>query len=124
MTSEYETSYVKVAVDAWSSDKLNASDLIEDSLGYKTRLLTYEELMNNLGYSNSTWNGTYLKADPEYTPFWVYFNGCWYWTMSTVEDSDFYVWYIYDDGLVNQYRTIQTGEGMVRPVITLSKSAI
>ena len=123
-TTDYSKSDIKYVVDNWSKNKLNQKDLKEDSLGYKTRLLTYEELMNNLGYSNSTWNGTYLKADPEYTPFWVYFNGCWYWTMSTVEDSNFYVWYIYDDGLVNQYRTIQTGEGMVRPVITLSKSAI
>ena len=46
-TTDYEQSEVKYVVDAWANSKLNDTDLKEDNLGYKTRLLTFEDLINS-----------------------------------------------------------------------------
>ena len=126
-TTDYAQSEVKYVVDAWATDKLNASDLTEDNLGYKTRLLTFEDLTNNLGYEREG-GATYIDLNTENTPSWVYNNNYWYWTISTYDDSKSGVWSVYNDSNPNG-NGIGSGAvsydfGTVRPVITLLKSAI
>lgn len=76
--SDYAASDIKYVVDNWLKDKFDSNDLIIDSTGYSGRLLTIEELRNNLGYGNSD-NRT---TD---TPSWLYNLGYYgdYWTMSS-----------------------------------------
>ena len=121
-TTDYESSEVKYVVDAWSNDKLNVSDLTEDSLGYKTRLLTLEDLTNNLGYAREE-GATYISLNTENTPSWVYNSNYWYWTMSQYEDSSSIVWYVRSDGRVD-INDVFNSSDVVRPVITLLKSSI
>ena len=58
-TTDYDESEVKYVVD-----------LTEDGLGYKARLLTYQELTTNLGYSQS--KSSVEASSNGDTPSWVY----------------------------------------------------
>ena len=126
-TTDYASSEVKYAVDAWAADKFQASDLKEDETGYSSRLITFDELLPNLGYNWSiTSQGLGVTPDVNSdVPDWVYNNNYSYWTMSPYEDSALNVWrvdhvgYLYHGG--NVYYGIY---GSVRPVVTLLKSAI
>ena len=71
-TTDYDASEIKYVVDAWTTDKLNASDLTEDSLGYKTRLLSFEDLTTNLGYVLDDEATFEIYIPSENTPSWVY----------------------------------------------------
>ena len=123
-TTDYESSEVKYVVDAWTNDKLNASDLTEDNLGYKTRLLTFEDLTNNLGYARED-GATYMSLNTENTPSWVYNENYYYWTMSPYDDSASRVWcVIYSGGNVCNSGVDDCSNHVVRPVITLLKSSI
>ena len=90
-SSDYATSEIKKVVDAWKDAKLTESELKEDSLGYKARLLTHDELTTNLGYEKTT-TGTVPASSNGETPSWVYNSGYWYWTMSQCYDSVSIVW--------------------------------
>lgn len=111
---------------------MNSNDLIEDETGYSTRLITYEDLTNNLGAERQDEDGDgFMKLKTEKTPSWVYSENYWYWTMSPYEDSNYKVWQVGSDGWVHSNSVggsnggIYDGEsGTVRPVITLKKSAI
>ncbi len=82
--TDYESSDIKYVVDAWSDGK--ASINLK-----KVRLLTFEELINNLGYEYSE-KGTDIGYFPaEFTPLWVKNVDYNYWTMSTYNDSA-YIW--------------------------------
>ena len=70
-TTDYDASEIKYVVDAWTTDKLNASDLTEDSLGYKTRLLSFEDLTTNLGYVLDDEATFEIYIPSENTPSWV-----------------------------------------------------
>ena len=129
--TNYKSSDIKYVVDAWGNDTLKLSDLKTDDLGYKVRLITYDELYNNLGYSKATWWYSWYVADPEYTPNWVYSDKYEYWTMSTSNDSTDSVWIIYKNGgwediyvFGRRRTTVENFFGAVRPVINLYKSAI
>ena len=66
-STDYNTSYVKQVVDKWSSSKIIKKDLKE------ARLITFDELITNLGYEYQQVNPTskqYKKTDN--TPAWVY----------------------------------------------------
>ena len=124
-STNYDESEIKKVVEAWKDAKLTQSELKEDSLGYKARLITYEDLYNNLDYEAYDNGSTILRRPSENTPSWVYNSGYWYWTMSAKEDSASNVWYVYGDG--NLYDLDVSGNGLygvVRPVINLLKSAI
>ena len=114
-TTDYEQSEVKYVVDAWAADKVG-SKLQE------ARLLTYEELITDLGYDeNKTSSGNGLQVTED-VPTWVYNNNYWYWTESQFNDAASYVWHVSYSGslgmrVVHEY-------GPVRPVITISKSSI
>lgn len=49
--TSYDSSDVKYVVDNWAKGNLKEEDLVEDSLGYKTRLLTLDELLRNFSYT-------------------------------------------------------------------------
>ena len=126
-TTDYSESEVKYVVDAWSNDKLTASDLKEDNLGYKTRLLTFDDLTNNLGYSIKEGSTSYTLTSGV-TPTWIYDGNYPYWTMSSHEDSTSIEWFVFNNGdvsFIDVYSFNVYSIGIVaRPVITLSKSAI
>lgn len=121
--SDYADSDIKYVVDNWLKDNFDSNDLIIDGIGYSGRLLTIEELRNNLGYGDSN-NRT------ANTPSWLYNLGYYgdYWTMSEG------VWVISSSGgglhtaPVYGYLFGSSGGGFpfksVRPVINLKKEAI
>ena len=114
-TSTYSTSYVKQAVDAWKTAQAPAAS--------EARLITINDLTTNLGYDldTSATSETYIKT--ESTPSWVYNSYYWYWTMSQYQDSTSDVWSVYDDGSLYDY-DVSSSYRVVRPVITISKSAL
>ena len=127
-TTDYAQSEVKYAVDAWAKDKFQASDLKEDKTGYSARLITSEELFNNLGYeyfNNGSLEEYRLTSD---TPSWVYNSNYAYKTMSTYNDSDSSMWTVSRSGPLsgggNLGYGVYSDNGVVRPVVTLLKSAI
>ena len=121
-TTDYNLSNIKQVVDVWSNSKLKSSDLKEDKTGYSARLITYDELTSNLGYGDNG-QGTIKISQNGETPSWVYNSNYWYWTMSQYEDSTSGVWLVRSDGNVYNCDVNRDG-GIVRPVITILKSAI
>ncbi len=122
-TTDYAKSEVKYVVDAWALDKLKISDLKEDKTGYSARLITYDELTDNLGYEKN--DSSASPSSNGETPSWVYNREYWYsyWTMSQYGDSPSLMWSVYGNGLVGRLNAYYN-EGTVRPVITIKKSAI
>ena len=121
-STNYDDSDIKKVVEAWSKAKLTQSELKEDSLGYKVRLITFDELTTNLGYSLKTGDTSYT-ATADVTPSWVYNSNYWYWTMSQSEDSTSSVWRVDGYGRLSN-GSVYYNAGVVRPVINLLKSAI
>ncbi len=111
--NDYESSDVKQVVDAWVKDNINKSDIVEDELGYKGRLITLNELINNLGYIKTSYDDYYDKyTNSEETPF--YFKG---WTMSPSEEDSQNV--ILASGATDFIPVLRQGE--IYPVITVNK---
>ena len=121
--SEYSTSYVKRIVDAWINDNANETDLVIDSTGYSARLITLDELIDNLGYTLNA-EATGYRISSENTPDWVYGDYS-YWTMSAKDSNQ--VWSVLSQdysGAISAGNLRLTDYGAVRPVITISKSAL
>lgn len=119
--NDYESSEIKYVVDMWSVKNIPMG--LQES-----RLLKYDELFEQLGYDNAIWDASIWIANPEYTPEWVYGNYR-YWTMSPVNDSTLYVFVVGSRGVIltrEVYgREFYTKDYyLVRPVITISKSAL
>ena len=115
-TTDYASSEIKYVVDAWKV--ANASSATE------TRLLTFEELGDNLGYEyrdNGSIEG-WLKT--ESTPEWLY-NGddMYYWLGTPRTDFSSVVWGVFTCGVLSSY-SIYSHNGVVRPVIVVPKSAL
>ena len=121
-TTDYAKSEVKYVVDAWALNKLKASDLKEDRTGYSARLITFDDLVDNFGYTIIDGTNLYTPT-ADVTPSWVYNSNYLYWTMSQPGDSPSSVWTVTGNGSVDSY-SVDYGRGSVRPVITLLKSAI
>ena len=121
-TTDYAKSEVKYVVDAWALDKLKASDLKEDKTGYSARLITFDDLVDNLGYTIVDGH-TYYIPTADVTPSWVYNSNYWYWIMSQLGDSTSDMWTVTGNGGVD-HDSVDSGGGSVRPVITIKKSAI
>ena len=122
-TTDYAQSEVKYVVDAWAADKFEASDLKEDETGYSVRLITYDELIRNLGYGQSE-DGYIRPSMNDDTPDWVYNSSYWYWTMSAYGDHASSVWNVAYGGLLDHIYGVFCSIGAVRPVVTLLKSAL
>ena len=112
---DYSTSTVKQVVDAWAEGAVKSGD------SATARLITFDELLPNLGYDwsiTSAGAGEYPVVN-ENVPTWVYNSNYWYWTMTPKADSS-YVWYVNCSGLLHNFG-VSSGL-MVRPVLELSKS--
>ena len=109
-TTDYAQSEVKYAVDAWTSAQApEASD---------ARLITLEDL-KSLGYSDdSCIQSGYCSKSAE-APSWLHINS-WYWTSSPYDSSSI-VWSVFNVGSLG-HNNVRSNSGVVRPVITLSKS--
>lgn len=107
-STDYNTSIVKKIIDNWVEMELSEDDLIEVD-GYKARLLSKSDLIDNLGYTLSE-NGTtfYLNEQPNIFPNFLYF-----WTMISLKDGEIYVSSI--NRKVSDYNA-------VLPVINVKKS--
>ena len=118
-TTDYEQSEVKYVVDTWKAAKApQASD---------ARLITYDELTEDLGFEFQQINPTTQGYKyTENTPTWVYSNDYSYWTMSQYETSSSAVWSIkYNGGGYLANASVSDSQQIVvRPVITISKSAL
>ena len=123
-TSDYDDSDIKFAVDAWAADKFADGVLKTDSLGYKARLLTYEELTTTLGYTPAAQDATSMSLNSDDTPSWVYNSNYSYWTMIPYQDEASRVWDIGDNGNVYANLFYNNYNLVVRPVVTFSKSAL
>ena len=124
-TTDYEQSDIKYVVDAWALDKTTSSDLKEID-GYKARMITYDELTDELGYEKAS-SGTIMPSSNGDTPNWVWNSGnnAGYWTMSGVADSTDRAWFVIGDvGGLDNFYVDNNSLGSVRPVINLLKSAI
>ena len=112
-SSAYEGSYVKTTVDAWKTAKA--------PMATEARLITIDDLKDNLGYELDNSATTEIYISSEQTPSWVYNSNYWYWTMSQYQDSSSNVW---DVGYIGDLGSTSVGSssGVVRPVITISKS--
>ncbi len=114
-SNAYDGSYIKTTVDAWKAAKAPAAT--------EARLITFEELTENLGFEYQLIDTSEGYAKTDDTPSWVYNSNYWYWTMSPYTDSASRVWYVDYDGGLGDYGVSVDG-GVVRPVIVLSKSEI
>ena len=119
--TDYKLSSIKQIVDTWSIAKLTQDNLKEVD-EYKARLITKDELLDNLGYSYSN-TATIPIIKNKNVPSFVYDSNYWYWTMSPYNDSDSNVWGVFDTGSLSR-GTLYSSNGVVRPVINLLKSAI
>ena len=125
--NDYAGSKIKQVVDNYMTNYLDESKL-KALDGYKIRLITLDELIDNLGFSpNETPSSVYYGSSGS-TPSWVYNNlgngESSYWTMSPDADVASQAWYVTSRAQVFS-RVVQyyyDGSG-VRPVINLLKPA-
>ena len=124
-TSDYDQSKIKYIVDDWKEKKA--------TLAIEARLITFDELTNNLGYEVKeicTGECYQVINKTEYVPEWVYNNNYGYWTMTTASDSSTTILDVTRYGEIrNRGGSSFTEEdagryNVVRPVIVLPKSAI
>ena len=118
-TTDYAQSEIKYVVDAWKTAQApNATN---------ARLITIDDLTDNLGMElNKTNPSTYRITVTEDTPTWVMGENYFYWTMTTNTDKTADVWHVdpRSDALVGSGAVQDYHYTAVRPVITLSKSAL
>ena len=112
----YSTSYVKTTVDAWKTAKA--------PMATEARLITIDDLKDNLGYVLDTSASSEAYIPSSSTPSWVYNSNYNYWTMSQYQDSASSVWYVSGDGGLNCGNVGSYNNYVVRPVITISKTNI
>ena len=111
---DYSTSTVKQVVDAWAEGAVKSGD------SASARLISLDDLTDNLGYEYFDNGSAQYYDKTEDTPTWVYNSNYWYWTMTPKADSS-NVWTVNSNGeLFNPGVSSST---MVRPVLVLSKSA-
>ena len=72
-SNDYNISAVKQVVDAWGTDNFRGSDLVLDNLGYKYRLINYDELINLLYFEDFRWDSNHKGYhSTTNTPSWIY----------------------------------------------------
>ena len=114
-TTDYAQSEVKYVVDAWKAEKAPVAT--------EARLITIDEVKDNLGYELIDNGSVQLWLPTDSTPGWVYNSNYEYWTMSPNNDSASNVWYVSSVGGLSR-NSVDTNHFVVRPVITISKSSI
>ena len=116
-SNNYKISFIKTTVDAWAQAKVPQA--------IEARLITYDDLITNLGYVlDESLITSYIYIPSLKTPSWVYNSSYWYWTMTPYNDSMSYVWRMNADGLLESHDVGYAPAYAVRPVVTLSKTAL
>ena len=116
-TTDYAQSEIKYVVDAWKAAQApNATN---------ARLITLDDLIDNLGMEEKHNSTSYWIIVTEDTPAWVMGENYYYWTMTTNTDKTAHVWYVFTrvQGMSSETVT-QFHSFAVRPVIVLPKSAL
>ena len=112
-TTDYDVSDVKQVVDGWKiKDAREASE---------ARLITYDEYTDLSEVQQVCTGICYEAIVPQYD--WMYNSNYWYWTMSPYNDSASHVWNVNNDGTLRS-NDVGYDNGVVRPVIVLSKSVL
>ena len=115
-TTDYEQSEIKYVVDAWKTAKAPAA--------IDARLISKQEIDDNFEFEEFDPCGGCGAKINKIKSTWGYNNNYEYWTMSTKpDDSASYVWYVRNIGLLH-YAPHQSHTNVVRPIITLKKSAL
>ena len=120
-TTAYAQSEIKYVVDAWKAAKAPAAT--------EARLISKQEIDDNFEIEEYKPCGDACGVVlDKITADWMYNNNYWYWTSTQYNDSSSVVWGVSDDGGLG-YRYVDGGiygdhNGVVRPVITISKSVI
>ena len=110
--NDYASSEIKYVVDAWKAAKAPAAT--------EARLLTYDEYTAYTEKKQKCTGSCYEAIVPQYD--WMNNNNYWYWLGTPYTDSSSAVWYVLSNGDLS-YNDVST-TGVVRPVITISKSNI
>ena len=113
-TTDYAQSEVKYAVDAWASAQAPAAT--------EARLISKDEYLSMTTvetYETPTEPGT--RHVPQYD--WQYNDSYWYGTNTPYIDSSSNVWGVNNFGILGG-NSVSSFDGVVRPVITISKSLI
>ena len=106
---DYPQSDIKYVVDSWATDNFDSTDLVDDSMEYKARLLTkneYSDLFNN---------------------DWLGISGLVCWMMTKPDSSSINAeTYGINNSGYNSMRgaNMYSNSSVVRPVVTISKSAL
>ena len=116
--TDYASSEIKYVVDAWKTAKAPAAT--EVRLISKDEIETERKEYDPCGGCGVVATGDFAKYNCMYN------NNYWYWTMSPCNDSSSQVWRVNGGGTVGTGRVSSYGDGygVVRPVITISKSSI
>ena len=112
-TNAYEQSEIKYVVDAWKTAKAPAAT--------EARLMTYDEFIDNSEVGQICTGSCYDANVAKYD--WMYDNNYGYWLGTPYTDSSSRVWHVSNDGGLG-YASVGSTGGVVRPVITISKSLI
>ena len=113
--TDYASSEIKYVVDAWKTAKAPAAT--EVRLISKDEIETERKEYDPCGGCGAVATGDSAKYN------WMYNNNYWYWTNTPYTDSPSIVWNVYGDGGLGR-RSVYDGSGVVRPVITISKTNI
>ena len=116
---DYKLSDVKQVIDTWVNKNGMLSDLKKDETGYSARLITIDELINDLGYSDNG-QGTIMMSENKTPSFLI--KNYYYWTMSPKGDSKIEAFEIGFNEVVST--CVGTKGTYVRPVINLKKAKI
>ena len=115
--NDYASSEIKYVVDAWKT--------AHAPVATESRLITFDELKDNLGYELIDNGSAQFWSFTDSTPSWVYNSNYWYWTSTPYTDSSSYVWDMNSNGALSSHSVNYSSTfGVVRPVIVLPKSAL
>ena len=116
-TTNYAQSEIKYVVDAWKTAKAPAA--IEVRLISKDEIETERKEYDPCGGCGAVATGDIAKYN------WMYNNNYWYWTSTQYNDSSSIVWSVGNRGVLGSNSvSYNYRNGVVRPVITISKSVI
>ena len=117
-TTDYEQSEIKYVVDAWKTAKAPAA--------IDARLISKQEIDDNFEFEEYKPCGDACGVVlDKITADWMYNSNYWYWTSTQYNDSSSFVWCVDNTGTLGSESVYHGGAyGVVRPVITISKSVI
>ena len=115
--NDYAGSRVNEVVDNYMTNYLDTIELKEVD-GYKARMITIDELVNNLGWTSGS---GFVSQEGNNVPIWVYNSD--YWVINIISSND--LRYVASSGYFSGYNVLYAYSTKgVRPVINLYKDAI